>query len=483
MCLKTYTQKIQYSRQNILMPFTDATEFIADISGRHHFLSFVLNEKSFIHVFDERLQLIAKKELPFKFNKGINYRVIPFKEFYFLQVALPGAPRSLWRINAQGDAVDLTGKFKELIDTAFKRNPTNVQLINKEDRVFIMANTYFRELNKIVATVVQLDKNLDILSNRGIVFPFKRSDKLKQVSLLGDDVYILKSSRDTSGYLLQLLKVNLNTGKSLVNFFNSSFDYSYASFQHTGADSGIVIYSLIQNVVFLTRLDNALKEKVPFTLLKTQFQNKVTTNNIFLPGEAQQSITVSYGNMFKNANLDNASADKQMHERAIAAMAAEASKLMRSNETPDQYALRIDNTSASATSSYNNRFDSRTSASASHRDEAGVRFSVLDHDLTIVKDSIMINRKKENAIDFGSCANVVMSNKNYMIYKQSFPGKRQGLLAIYRNEENKISTKDIRVFDKYEYQLQDFKSVDKEYIIMPYRHKREIGLVKITMKD
>jgi hypothetical protein len=479
-CFQSYAQKIQYSKQNIVQPYYDAIQTAANISGHHHIITFIKNERPVIHVFDELLQVQGKKEIDYKFRPGQHIQILAFKKLYFLYLHEPGSSQhELWKIDAEGNATQESKSFKKLIDTAFNRNMTVLQLVNKNNQLFIIGNVLYKDIEKVASTVVQADENLNTISTRKAVFPFSAGDGLRQVSLINENLFVLKTTSDSSGFLLELIKAELNTGKLFMNYFGSGRHYYMnPSFRYNIYDSSLLVYSLIRNTVFLSKVDTSLNYRTPVSLIKNGYKQSVGGDFLFVNGEPQPWI---------NMNSGRSSADRiYSGQRTDRASVQNITNYERFGETAEEYSQRINGQGryANSMSSRYGYYPGTTGRSAYQEEppEPPFRFSIVNNRFELVRDSVLANNDKYNTVKVRSAANVVMNNKGYLIFNQTFRSKKQGLFLVGVNDNEELETSDIRVYDKFEYILSQLQNINREYCIIPFKRKSEIGLVKISMK-
>ncbi|WP_207494831.1 hypothetical protein [Aridibaculum aurantiacum] len=446
---------------------------VTNISGKHHLITFLSDKKPAIHIFDQKLQLVSQREINFRFKKQQVVHVIPFKEHYFIYVHQPAGENVIWRIDEDGKAVELSAALKGFIDSTLKKRITNIEISNNQDELFITSNIYYPEVETVVSTVAQMDKDLKVVSTNKLAFPYKASDRLKQVELHGKDLFLLKRSVDSAGYTLHLMKGDRATGKITRCSFSSNVDYTLAAFNNNSSDSSITLYSIVRNDIFLTKVNNNLEEIVPVSLVKGQFRGRVASTFFSVPGMKESIETTlplfstQYTRPYREPLLPT-----------VDAIANEPSAFQRMYETNDQYAQRL-----FRETNINNRSnsDSRLRQNRQLTPSFPVRISVLDNQFKLINSRIISAEEEDKRIETSSVANVQLKGKNFYIFAQHFPGKKQGLLAVTNNEQNEFTTSDIRVFEKYNFLLQQVQAVDYEYILLPYTHKRMMGLVKITL--
>lgn len=461
--LHAYPQKIQYSRQNFRLPYSDGMQLVADISGFHHVLSFAVNQQPAIYIFDAQLQLHSKKVLQFTLRQSNDVKIIPFPGFYYLYIHQTGSTKhELWRIDPEGDRVALSEMFQQVIETSLNKNTATLQLVNKNNQLFIIGNTYYDAIEKIGSTVVQVDKNLKVEISKNVFYSFKLyEEQLKQLMLAGDDLLILKTANDSIGNSLQLIKADLETGTLLTSFFYSGSNaYQGPAFRYNAIDSSIIIYSMIQSTVFITKLNHLLDQVEPITYLKKQFSKNVSDNFLLVNGKTPQWISVSNSNIRFRRNATSP------YDRG--------------------FDNNIDQTDAGRWDDYLSKMPQRQVSGAyrynvNSNSIPAIRFSLLNAQFKLINDSIVANDKASYTLRSGQYANVMLGKKSYLFLAQTFFNKNHGLLMISENGGNYLSARDIRVFEKYEYLLPQLKAVNNEYVILPFTYKREVGLVKITL--
>jgi hypothetical protein len=53
-------------------------------------------------------------------------------------------------------------------------------------------------------------------------------------------------------------------------------------------------------------------------------------------------------------------------------------------------------------------------------------------------------------------------------------------VIVYADSAGKVTTTPVPVFDRYEYFIQETQA-KKDYFLVPYRYKKEMGLVKVSL--
>jgi hypothetical protein len=441
-CSAVFTQKIQYSRGTFHINNIEGTQFVSNIAGYYHLLYFDFNEKPSIHIFNSQLQLIGKKEIDILIKKNCDVRVLPFANYYFLYTHIvKDSKHELWKIDKVGNSTSISEKFQRIIDSVFTKYTATFQLINDEGKLFLLATTYYDSLKRLGCMIIQFDNDLNPTHVSTVLIPFiSQTESLQQTVLAGGNLFALKISKnEETGNLLSLMKIELSTGEIITNSFNSgSFINTYPAFILSNQDSTIIIYSILmapslgrgaQRNILLSKLDYKLREKVPVTILKSQFRQNILSN--FLLFEGTQSVWVNVYN---------------------------SPRLQRINsEGPD--------------------------LSNSFNQPSAIRFSVLDDQFKFKSDSLVANNKKIIEVQPHPFAQFILNNKGYLILVQNFTRKQRGLLMVGSTAKGHFSTVPIPVYDRYNYLLTQLQLINNSYFIVPFVTKSEIGLMKVTVAD
>ncbi len=442
--------------------YPDAMQLVANVSGNHHLLCFTANKPPSLYIFDAQLQLRDQKEIAVRVKEDCDIRILPLADCYFLYIHSPGSTaHQLWKIDGEGDAVDLSASFQRLVDSSLKQSISTLQLVNQDDHLFIIAHTYFEAVKKMRSTIIAMDKNAVPLQSRTTFYAFdKTAETLQQAALAGNNLLVLTSGRDDEkGNSLTITKTDLATGRSTSNSFNSgSHFYTDPAFIADVKDATLLIYATIresagsaraQRVVFISRLDSALHEKTPIGLLKTQFRAN-TAVNFLLP----QGTSAGWLEMNNSGSV-----------RRLNAKADPLNDFVLDN--PATFNLRKFGTSSTYFAGYNQL--------------TGVRFTLLNEKFHVLKDSLVANKTAFD-IEPRPSARFVLNNKAYLILVQHYTSKHKGLLMINEGVNSALEASDLRVYDQYDYELPLLQAVGNSYIIIPYTYKNEIGLVKIKME-
>lgn len=488
-CLAIHAQKIQYTRQTFPTTNADVMQLVADVAGYHHLLSFSAKQQPVVHIFDSELQLDSKKEIDLKQMENYDIRIIPFANYYYLYLHTPNSTRhELFKIDGKGNIKPLSKVFADLIQKEFTKSLATLQLVNQEEHLYIISHRFYPSIRKVGTSVVQLDSALSPVHERKVFFPFTRGSHLQDSRLMQNTILVLKSTKsDETGNDLEIFKIDLNTGKSIVNKFSSELHvYINPGFTYNSKDSSILVYSLVREpfdskkkveTIFISKLDNLLFEQEPVTLLKSQFKNNTLANFLYINGKNPYWLNMNLNSQLKRpGSIVMTSGRPRLNEitRPPGIFWAESNSNIQSINQAEYY--------RSTYATEGEILNARDATSANTSQPGAVRFSVLNEKFEIINDSLVKNKnEKFIRVQAWPYAQFNMNNRAYLVLVQNFTPKTKGLLMVSSDDNGELSHTDIRIYDKYDFMLSKLKAVADEYFIVPYTYKNEIGLVKITM--
>ena len=219
-CSASYIEAktIRYSRDNIYINNPDDLQLVANISGRHHLISFSKNEKPELHIFNAQLDLINTIKLPFTFPEFAELRIIPFNTYYYVSIHPRLTKEYLfWKVDGDGNAIDLSGTFQKLLQSQSANVKLGYQFIPYHNQFWMVYHTDIDNFEKNTIVMVQTDSLLNLVFAHKVSYDFKREEeKLQQEVLVFDKhLYVLKTQK--SGTSLEVMKVNLATGFAIHN--------------------------------------------------------------------------------------------------------------------------------------------------------------------------------------------------------------------------------------------------------------------------
>ena len=465
MCNNVTAQKIKYSRENVFIDYSENIRLAANISGNHHLLSFIDNEKPVVNIFDKELYLITRSKLPFVFPEKSVVQIISFKTYYYLFIHSRLNSKSIFaKIDGDGTFTDLSDAFQKLQSQIRTRV---YQLTERQNQFCIIySSTGSNDPKKSRMTLIQTDSLLNIVLSRNAAYNFKRDDEsLVQTLFTRDDLFVLKTT--LGGTALEIMKINIATGAAITNtFYSSGFNYTQNGFTYNAVDSSITVYSLLREprgstkiirYAFLTRLDHLLNEQTPFAVLKSQFSKSTAVNFLlaepspkWISLEAIRSGYRDYENVYEIQNMNR-----------------------RTEFNLDTNAAKFNIPQVRMVPVTNYREDPAQ----------GIRFSLLDKKFKISSDSLVPNNKNKYTLKTGQFARVSANNKEYLLLVQRFYKRSNGILMVGADEENHLTYTDIQVTGLNDYLLSQSVFIAPQSIIIPYTHHREAGLVKISIQE
>ncbi len=458
-CKNGIAQKIKYSSENVLSGYPDQLQLVANIAGHHHLLSLIEKEEPVIFIYDDDMKYLGKTSIHFKFPDKSGVRIIPFDNYYYLYIHPPFTSKHLfWKVDGNGHLTELTAALENILQSQSQNIKLGFQLINNENQLCMLYHTDLPNLEKNTLIIVQTDSLLHVVFTHKVVYDFKREEeKLQQEVLMsGRHLFVLKTAR--GGTSLEFMKVNLASGYTIRNTFQSSgYFYSQSTFSYNNKDSSVTVTSLLteprissrpKRFVFVSRLNKILVEQVPFAILRSQFVKKTNTNFLLVNGLSKW-VRIKPERYQTYAYTDEPTID---------------------------YSILDPNNSNTT-----NLTPLRTYRSSEDPDQA-IRFSLLDKNYKITSDSLVPNSKNSYTIKPDQFARFAAGNKDYLLVGQLFSGKNKGLLMINVNNSDQLTYTDVRVNDRNNYLLSKAKVIPDKGIIIPYTYKRELGLIKIMIE-
>jgi hypothetical protein len=458
----TGAQKIQYARQTIKEPEAAYMQLVANIGGAHHLLYFNYEKKPVIYVFDSKLQSHTRKEIDIKSRRSQDINILPFSDHYLLYFHSTGSTRHyLFRVNPDGASKDISACLDRAEDSSWNRSKATYQLFNQNERLVIVNHTYYDLIKKMGSTLIRLDDELNTKGARQVLTSFDATkERLEQVVLAGKELFVMKTGKNIDNESeMTLSRTNIETGHTIIKSFNAGNHLYFNPTFRFNVDSSILVSSLItelsgysgmQKVVFVCNLGDTLQEIAPVTLLKNQFRKKAA-DNFLLFGEKNQSW---------------------VHMGVPAARRTSINyNDMRNFGTGNESALNLQNSRAGTA----NYLYSGT--------PTAIRFSLMNERFKMVRDSIVANDGNIYDVLPGPFGKFVMKGKAYLVLVQNFSPRKRGLVLLSGGDDGSFLSHDIPVFDRYQYLLSQLQPVGDEYFILPYTHKNETGLVKVTMKE
>lgn len=444
-----HAQKASYGHQTAHFRYNEVLQLIANVSSRHHLLVVRPNKKPILHVYDQVLNLQAKKEIADVIPQNCDIQILQLKDHYFLFTHVPKSGKyQLWKVDAQGGTSDMIPQFYKL-KTNFKDTNAVIQVSIGNKYIFLMTQVYYEQLGELHIERLKTDHLLQSGTTDRIAFKFNPEyESLQQVMPMGEDfLLLLKSSKnEISQNLLELVKCDLQTGAMNATEFNIYQNlFAQPVISYDPLDSTILVYSMVraplmatklQRSVFMCKLNNSLQPVVPATILKSPNHYSF------------YSVKGSKYNWLHFLEI-------KLSLYAPSTMRHFAPPHYR---FPDHYV-------------YND---------ALSRNLGSIRFSIVDEQFKIVKDSLVQVDNKGFIIRPANFGKVQWGNKSYLIMEQQLPNKNTGLLLITA-ENKKLAMTDLNVYNRYNYVLSQLQLAGDGNCILPYTKNKEAGLMKLKL--
>lgn len=455
-CKISTAQKIQYSKSILKSPGNGDMRLIADVNGFHHLIHFSSVKKPVIHIFNDQLQLQTTREVNVRIAENANLRLLKMSDYYVLYVHTIGPlHHQLFKIYGNGAISDISYLLNNPADSSWNKSRATFQLFNNDNNFFLVSHSYYDDLKRIRSTIVKLDTERKAEVVTKLVFPFNmHTDFLNEVTLTNSHLLIVKTSQDEAGTsILTLLKINCASGDILSKQFESAkYPYTSPGIRYNKKDSSIYIYSLLQTPpgyrgaspgAFMVRLNDSLNEIAPISIVPDIFKDN-----------AASSFIVEKNKPTGWLHFSPTPTDRKTGISVI--------KDIFSSLDPNFI--------------YTQTFNYSYYTSA----PTAVRMTLLNNKLEKEKDSLVKNNGRYYNLHPWSHAQFVLQNKAYLLMVHELTAKRKGLILMYPSEHGEIESLPVRVHHQFNFMLQLVQTAD-DYFIVPFTHKKEIGLMKVTL--
>ncbi len=414
----TAAQNIDYSSENVFIDNPDNMQLVANVGGNQHLLCFTAREKPVIHIFDQQLKLFSKVLLPMKYPDRADMQIVPLVNYYYVYIHERFTQKYfLWKVQGDGNVTDVSVPLQKLLLSQSHNIKLGFELLVNEGQLCMGYHTDLTNVQKRTFVIVQTDSLLNRIWEHKVVYDFKRDEEriLQEVLMFGRYLFVLKSANSSTS--LELMKVNLATGYTIRNNFSSSgYFYSQGSLHYNGGDSTVTVSALLTE---------------PRTTSRPNYFAFFSRMNKILIEEVP--FTVLRSQFRLNTGVDFILAEKSKWTQLVAE---------RDMRQP-------------------------------------VRFTLLDKNFLIVRDSLVSNANDAYSIHAHNFLHFHAGEKQYMLVGQQFRQKSHGLLMV-EPDDKKLKFTNVRVYDRNDYLLSKARLVP-DGVLIPYRHRKEAGLVRITI--
>jgi hypothetical protein len=488
-CINSYAQKIQYSRQTVKKLYTDELQLVPNINGNHHLIRFNVNKNPVISIYNGLLQLESEETIDYKLKNKVETYVLPFRNYYYLYLHPVGTPKhTLYKIDGSGTIESLSEAFQQVVDTALNKT-TSLQLINQNNRLYVVAHAYYDAIKKIGSTVVELNNEMKPVAVQKVFFDFNaETEGLRQTTLAGNCLLVLKTgATDEGGQSLEMMSIDLAGGDVITRSFNSANSrYVSAAFRQHPRDSTVLVHAMLalrggdgrrQSTSFISVLNRSLEEATPFALFRSQFRNNADATYFLLNDYACWLTTTHAAPQVKRLESSQGRNDRAGYP--LRYFRGSESRYTSPTLPPGTQLLSYPQPMAGPERSAAGSQGSRTWVTA-YNLQGRVNFTMVDRQLKAVADSVVSETKDELGIQPSPAVQALVNNKASLFLIQNFSESRRRLLMIAAGGPGEFASTDINVYDKYEYLLEQLQAVSNNSVILPYTHKSEAGLVKIS---
>ncbi len=473
-CLTTFAQTVHYTRHMSRYGVDDGVIIVPEIGGKNH-LWIVGPEKDVrLQVYNFDMDWEREQILPIKIADHNDVTIIPLKkEYYFYNQSASDGANFLWRIDASGNATDVSRTFKNLIKTTFKDNTTTCQMLSRGGSIYVFSNMYYPDLKKVVSTIIKTDDQLNVINTKHYASDFDHNRESLHKIIIDPEVNITilkKQSTTKYGYVLDLLKINLKTDQVYEANFNSNTPFSVPEIIFNSLDSSTTVYSMMSRTytkggivrhMFLATLNDTLGEITKAKVLKLPLDEDMPGAFTYINVNGNDNWLPILGNW--NAQY-LPQAKRNLYIGLNRMVTLQSKKIVVVNATSFQPRLQ-----------------------SIHPDmqlifpPGDVKVSVINQQFNNVRDTVFKYHRR-NYIEVAQYSSFIKNKTSYLIVKERFPSNGKGLLLLHLNSEGGITPSPLRLYERFHYALPQLQQTSGGNVLIPYAYKGEVGMVYMNIK-
>lgn len=415
----TTAQNIEYSSENVFIDNPDNMQLVANVAGNQHIVCFTGRERPVIFIFDKKLVFLSKVILPMKYPERPEMQIIPLPDYYYIYIHERFTQKYfLWKVEGNGKITDVTIPLQKLLLSQSHNIKLGFQLLVNGDQLCMGYHTDLTNIQKRTFVIVQTDSLLNRVWDHKVVYDFKRDEERIQAEFLMNGKHLFVLKTGNSGTSLELMKINVATGFAIRNNFSSSGYFYSEGSIHYNGEDSTVTLSAL-----LTEPRNVSKPKY-FVFLSRM--NKILVE--------ETPFTILRSQFIKNTSANFLLPEKSKWTEIVAE---------REPREP-------------------------------------IRFTILDKNFAIIHDSLVSNANDAYTIHAHNFVHFHAGKKQYMLVGQQFHLRSYGLLMVEPAGKHLLFT-NVRVNDRNNYLLLKARVVSQG-VLIPYTHRSEAGLLRITIQ-
>lgn len=467
-------QSLQYSRHLMRDPAADRMQLITDMEGYHHLISFSRGTAPSIDIFNPQLAYVERKEINMVTNEKTKISLLPFRNSYLVYIHHPGnREHRFFKVSGKGKVTEITANVYGYQPDLWTNPDASFQVLNQQERLTVISRVYSDSLRTLQFSITRFDENFSATQQSLLTFAFDRfKEKLSQLSLFNNQLLVLKEKKMPDGsHLLELSKIDLTSKKMTTREFSSGANhFSLSGLQINEQDSSLLLTSVlpeynkkkgIQNVLFLSRLGDSLQELIPPVLLRDELNNDLSLNLLLLNNSSAGWIP------FQHAEVSTRNV--AFHPSSYTSADWAAAAAVNSPNYIYPFSLPLSSLRPPETGNYS---------------PAGkIRLSLISDSLQVTQSILLKPYKDATVLAGRDLVSFRLHETPFLLIGQHLLRKQRGLALVYINGKQEITLTDIRANNQLDYFPELLKTSDDNHIIVPFRQRKEIGLLKINIKN
>lgn len=436
------SQTFRYSEEVHQEFNPDVINFLADVGGFHHLLFFRNNDRPWLCIYDQQLRKKTTFRLDTKIKDNSDIRVVRFKDHYLLYIHEAGTTEHiLWQIDGQGHTTGRSQWMQKLAELELAGSTETLQLYAANNDLLIASHSYFDSMQQVYSKFVRVNDQFKITEVRSTSFPFQSgAERLQQIEVEDNQLMVLKTARDEqSNHLLDLMKIDLNSNVILESTFSSgALLFSDASFIYSRSDSTTLVHAMVQSAP-----DAETRQQAFFLCRLTPSFKQLTPPRTF-------HTTLSYNNPEAFFYVSGADPQWLPVKMLIKVYAASFQKKQNFFIPEELKSLRLVH---------------------------------LSDDLVKIRDTVLNEKNDGPKFIPYTNSSFRLQNSSYLLLTQKLPRNNTGLVLFSTDASGAFRSTDLPVYNKNEYRISLAQPVGLDAFLVPYRNKRDVGLLRISLKE
>jgi hypothetical protein len=473
-------QTLQYAKK-IRLEHTDYLFLAGSFNDNIHLLKQDGWGKMTLVIYNSNLSVEAAKRLPSEQKGYAEIQIIPYTGYYYAFIHYRESKKyRIIKIDAAGRFEDMTDLLQKKFPTSFLPNTTLWNLRKVNNRMFIVSYVYDNASEKLFFKVINADSTFTKVDERPLIVNYKFGREQINSIFFTDTAtaYITRSGRNgTSNYgQVDITKHDLISGTSKnINLTSPKDLFLSPDLKYNDKDSSFYFLATLRDKTaassitrnYFVRMNKELEELSPS--VQVQFKDLLSEKVILVTGNKFPfSFSIDDYKKLADRNRENnfTSMPQLPYDgwgTSQSLLYAEGSSFYYGYSSPPGF----------STGGF-----SQVTRTPSPVD---LRIVHVNPDYAGKKDVLLKSKKETFRSQFYNSFNFTSNEKLYVLFGKTYSVIRNGI--GYVSIDNGVISDEVllRVNLKNEYMLTQAKQINEHTVIIPFKYKKELGLLKVNL--